>query len=119
MFTGQIDTISNKADWVEPLFVQLIDSSDNSVIDIQNNDIGFDCSVYIKDMDGCVRVTGSIATGEVGVASGDDGPGFFWSFEDTALSGLCAGTYQFGIKTTTNGAISDVIIGTIAVVGGN
>lgn len=119
MYQGQIDVISNKADWVEPLFVQLTDPSDNSIIDILNSDVGFDCEVYIKDLDGCQRVKGSIDTGEVGTASGDDGPGFFWSFEASVLSSLCAGTYQFGVKTTTNDIVNDVIIGTIAVLQGN
>lgn len=119
MFTGQIDTISNKADWTAPYFAQLIDDSDNSVINIMNADIGFDCSVYIKDMDGCQRVLGTIASGEVIVSSGDDGPGFQWAFEASRLSCLCAGTYRFGIKTTANGEVKDLVDGTIAVIEGN
>lgn len=118
MYTGQIDTISNREDWTGP-FVQLIDDSDDSIINILNVSIGFDCSVYIKDLDGCQRVLGSIASGEVIVSSGDDGAGFEWHFEASRLSCLCPGTYEFGIKTTANNEVKDLVVGTLAVVGGN
>jgi hypothetical protein len=120
MYQGPIDVISNKADWIGP-FVQLIDDSDSSIINILNVSVGFDCSVYIKDLEpfGCQRVLGSIANGKVIASSGDDGPGFQWSFEASDLSSLCAGTYEFGIKTTTNGEVNDILVGTIAVIEGN
>jgi hypothetical protein len=118
MYQGQIDVISNKADWIGP-FVQIVDDSDNSIINILNVDVAFDCSVYIKDLDGCQRVIGSIANGKVIASAGDDGPGFQWSFEASDLSSLCAGTYEFGIKTTTNGDVNDLMVGTIAVIEGN
>lgn len=119
MFIGQIDTISNKADWTAPFFVQLINDSDGSIINILNVDVGFDCSVYIKDMEDCQRVLGSISTGEVIVSEGDDGAGFQWAFEESSLSCLCAGTYKFGIKTTANDDVQDIVLGTIAVIEGN
>lgn len=119
MYQGQIDTISNKADWTAPYFVQLTDDADGSIIDITNVDIGFDCSVYIKDMNNCQRVLGSISSGEVIVADGDDGPGFQWAFEASRLSCLCAGTYKFGIKTTANDDVQDTVLGTLAVIEGN
>lgn len=119
MYTGQIAIISNKADWTSPFFVQLTDDSDGSVINILNPDIGFDCSVYIKDMDGCQRALASIANGKVIVASGDNGPGFQWQFKQADLACLCAGTYRFGIKTTTNGEVNDPFDGTIGIVEGN
>jgi hypothetical protein len=118
MYTGQIDVISNKADWTAPYFVQVIDD-DGSIINITNVDIGFDCSVYIKDANGCNLVTGTIASGEVIVADGDDGAGFQWAFEASRLSCLCAGTYRFGIKTTANGDVQDLVDGTLAVIEGN
>lgn len=118
MYQGQIDVISNKADWIGP-FVQLTDDLDGSIINILNVDIGFDCSVYIKDLEGCQRVLGSIDSGEVVVADGDDGPGFQWSFEASRLNCLSAGTYEFGIKTTANDEVQDLVIGEVVVVGGN
>lgn len=117
-YTGQIDQISNRADWTGP-FVQLIDDADGSVINILNVDAGFDCSVYIKDMDGCQRVLGTITNGKVIASSGDNGPGFQWHFTKSDLSGLCAGTYRFGIKTVANGETNDPFDGTIAVIEGN
>jgi hypothetical protein len=119
MYQGQIDVISNRADWTAPMFVQLVDDSDDSIIDITNVDIDFDCAVYIKDADNCHIVTGTIDSGEVIVSDGDDGPGFQWAFEASRLYCLCAGTYKFGIKTTANGDVQDLVIGTVAVVEGN
>ena len=118
MYTGQIDLISNRADWTGP-FVQLVNDSDGSIIDILNPSIGFDCSVYIKNIDGCQRVLGTIANGKVIASSGDDGPGFQWKFKWTDLSGLCSGTYRFGIKTTTNGEVNDLYDGTLGMIEGN
>jgi len=118
MFTGQIAQISNKADWTGP-FVQLVDDSDNSIINILNSDIAFDCSVYIKDMDGCQRALATISNGKVIASEGDNGAGFQWSFAKNDLSCLCAGTYRFGIKTVTNGETNDLFDGTVAIIEGN
>lgn len=117
MYTGQIDQITNKQDWTGP-FVQMESGLDGSIINILNEDIGFDCSVYIREMDGCLRVVGSIESGEVIVSDGDDGPGFQWSFAESRLSCLCPGTYKFGVKTTANGEVKDFIVGTLAVLDG-
>lgn len=118
MFTGQIDTITNRADWTGP-FCQIVDDSDGSIVNILNPSIGFDCSVYIEDEHGCQIVLGSIANGKVIAAAGDDGPGFQWSFVANDFSGLCAGTYRFIIKTTTNGEVNDLMVGSIAVLRGH
>ncbi len=121
MYTGQVAVITNREDWVSD-FVQFTNEDDGSVLNILNQDIGFDCSVYIKDEDGCQRVTpASIANGGV-VASASDvvnEPGVQWTFSEDALRCLCAGTYRCGIKVTANGQVSDVVVGTIAVIEGN
>jgi hypothetical protein len=122
MYNGQIDTISNRADWTGP-FVQLVDDT-GAIINILNVGIGFDCSVYIKGMrqshhNSWQLVLGSISNGKVIASAGDDGPGFQWSFLEADLSNLCAGTYEFGVKTTTNGEVNDLIIGTVTVLEGN
>lgn len=119
MYIGQLGVISNREDWVSD-FTQLIDEDDGSIINILNPDIGFDCSVYIADENNCRRLSpATIADGGVVVTAGDDGPGFQWTFRETALQGLCAGTYRCGVKVTANGQISDVIVGSIAVIEGN
>jgi hypothetical protein len=118
MFTGQIAKISNKADWTSP-FVQLVDNSDGSIINILNADVAFDCSVYIKDMEGNDLAVATIANGKVIASSGDDGAGFQWQFLVADLSDICAGTYRFGIKTETNGEVNDVCDGTIWIIEGN
>jgi len=119
MFTGQVDVISNKETWISD-FIQLVDEDDN-VVNILNEDIGFDCTVYIKDDDGCLLVTGSIDDGKVVVSESDveDEPGFQWQFEVSDLTNLCAGNYRCGVKTTSNGEVKDLILGTLAVLEGN
>jgi hypothetical protein len=122
MFEGQIARISNQADWIAPFFVQVVDDSDGSIINILNPDIGFDCVVEIAD-NNCdwwrPIISASITDGTVIVASGDTGPGFQWVFTRQTLSRLCPGTYKFGVKTTTNGEENDAIISTLVIIGGN
>lgn len=121
MYTGQVAVITNREDWVSD-FYQITDEDDGSVVNILNPDIGFDCSVYIQDEDGCQRVTtATVGNGGVVVSASDivGEPGFQWSFSDSALHCLCAGTYRCGVKVTINGLVSDLIVGTIAVIEGN
>jgi len=121
MFTGQVEVISNKATWVSD-FEQFVNEDDNNaVLNILNPDIGFDCSVYIKTESGHQLVTGSIADGKVIASASDviDEPGIQWVFSKDDLSVLCAGTYLCGVKVTANNQISDVILGSIAVIEGN
>lgn len=135
MFTGQIqfEPISNRADWIGPFFAQII-LDDGTIANILNPDVGFDCVVTIRGdgnhhgfgfgdfYGGCgngVLITASIANGKVIASMGDDGAGFEWSFFKSDLSCLRPGTYRFGVKTTTNGEVKDLIDGTIAVIEGN
>jgi hypothetical protein len=114
MFTGQLADISNRATWLSDT-VELVDDEDGSTIDLASTDYTVAISVYIKDQDGCRRLTGSLDDGRVVI----DGPGFHWQFEDTDLRQFCAGTYKCGVKVTINGFITDLIIGTVAIVEGN
>ncbi|HEY1215344.1 MAG TPA: hypothetical protein VGE93_17065 [Bryobacteraceae bacterium] len=114
MYTGQLATVSNKATWVTPEAFELYDDTDGTTTDLTAlSDLAI--VVTIKDQDGCVRATASIDNGKVTVP----GPGFQWRFEDTDLSVLCPGTYTLGVKITTDGVITDLVIGTIGVVEGN
>lgn len=119
MFQGQVDTISNRETWISD-FVQLVDDF-NNVINILNPSVGFDVAVYIKDENGCVRATGTLANKKVIVSASDvaNEPGFQWRFDVADLQGLCAGTYLCGVKTTSNGEVKDLILGTITVIEGN
>jgi hypothetical protein len=120
MFTGQVEIISNRATWLSD-FYQFVDEDTDTVLNILNQSIGFDCSVYIKDEHHCQVALATIANGQV-IASASDvvnEPGIQWTFTVANLSALCAGTYLCGVKVTANGQISDVILGTIAVVEGN
>lgn len=119
MFQGQVDVISNRETWISD-FIQLTDE-DGTVINILNPDIGFDVSVYIKDEHGCHRVTGTLENRKVIVSASDvaDEPGFQWEFTVADVSCLCAGTYLCGVKTTSNGEVKDLILGSLAVIEGN
>lgn len=131
MFTGQIqnEPISNKADWIAPFFAQVV--TDGVIVNILNPDIGFDCVVTISGDgnhygfgfgDGFCNgplITASVANGKVIASMGDDGAGFEWSFFADDLRCLRPGTYRFGVKTTTNGEVKDLIDGTLAVIEGN
>lgn len=119
MYTGQIATISNRATWTSDV-IQLVDEDDDdAVIDITNEDIGFDAVVTIADDRQCVLVSGSIDGGEVTLTGTGDDIGFQWQFSSDDLTVLCAGTYLLGVKITVNDETNDIIIGSIAVVEGN
>lgn len=124
MFTGQIDAISNKATWRSQVY-ELVDEDDDTTTDLTAVAV-LDIVVTIRGITGSVQdygtmppayvfATASIANGKVTVP----GPGFQWQFEDTDLSGMCAGTYCVGVKVTMDGFIVDLIIGDITVVEGN
>jgi hypothetical protein len=132
VYQRQIDTISNRADWPGP-FVQLL-NDDGTILNILNTDVAFDCVVtisgngdyhgfgfgdYYGGFCGGARVVGSIANGKVIASLGDDGAGFQWMFVADDLRSLRAGSYRFGVKTTTNGQVVDLIDGTLAVIEGN
>lgn len=113
MYTGQVDQITNRATWTSETF-ELYDDADGTTTDLSAIS-PLDIEVSIKDMNGCQRALASIDNGKVLVP----GPGFYWRFEDTDLSCLCAGTYRLGVKITYNSTIIDEIDGTIAVLEGN
>lgn len=114
MFTGQIDTISNKATWISDT-IEIYDDADGTTTDLSAIS-PLEIEVTIKDLDGCETLaTATIVNGKVVVP----GPGFYWRFEDTDLSSICAGTYRLGVKITYDSTIIDEIIGTIAVLEGN
>jgi len=123
MFTGQVDVISNKATWRSQVY-ELVDEDDDTITDLTAI-VALDIVVTISGTGSVqdygttspttVFATASIANGKVTVP----GPGFQWQFEDTDLSGLCAGTYRVGVKVTMDGFIVDLIIGDLPVIEGN
>lgn len=125
MYTGQVDVISNKATWLSKT-VELVDEDDGSTTDLTNPALDVDIVVTIRGMNcrsedygssttSTAIATASIANGKVSIP----GPGFYWQFETSDLSGLCPGTYRLGVKVTINDFVTDLIDGTIAVVEGN
>lgn len=123
MYTGQVDVISNRATWRSQEY-ELVDEDDDTTTDLTAVAV-LDIVVTIRGMGSAqdygatspasVLATASIANGKVTVP----GPGFQFQFEDTDLSGLCAGTYCIGVKVTMDGFIVDLIIGDLTVLEGN
>lgn len=117
MFTGEVGVISNRATWRSQVY-ELVDEDDDTTTDLTAV-VVLDIVVTIGGIEQNCRcgpfVTASIANGKVTVP----GPGFQWQFEDTDLSGLCAGTYRVGAKVTMDGFIVDLIIGDLTVIEGN
>ena len=125
MYTGQVAVISNKATWQSDV-IELIDDVTGTATDLTDPALTVDIVVTIRGITGSVQdygttppsyvyATASIANGKVTVP----GPGFQWQFEDTDLSGMCAGTYCVGAKVTMDGFIVDLIIGDLTVLEGN
>jgi hypothetical protein len=112
MFTGQVDTISNKATWVSDTY-EVFDDSDGTTTDLTFSSA---IEVTIKTLDGCATLaTANFSNGKVIVPA----PGFYWRFEVEDLTNICAGTYKLGVKITYNSTVIDEIIGTISVLEGN
>lgn len=118
MFTGEVAVISNRATWLSQEY-ELVDEDDGTTTDLTAV-ISLAIVVTIMDIPGpncrpTALATASITNGKVSVP----GPGFQWQFEDTDLSGICAGTYRVGAKVTMDGFIVDLIIGDLPVIEGN
>ena len=116
MYTGQIAVISNKATWWSDV-VELYDEADDgteTVIDLADGSLTVDVAVYINDDSGCTLASATLANGKAEIV----GPGFQWSFADTDLSRICAGTYHCIVRLTIDGFIADLVLGTVAVLEG-
>lgn len=120
MFQGQVDVISNQATY-QSLVYELVDEEDGTTTDLTDPLLTVDIVVTIRcfpPLSGQTTTplaTASIANAKVTVP----GPGFQWQFEVSDLTTLCAGTYILGAKITINTFVTDLIIGTIAVIEGN
>ena len=117
MYQGQIAVISNKASWWSDV-VELVDEDDDgneTVIDLTDPDIGqVSIEVYINDQNGCTRASATTANQKAEIV----GPGFQWTFEPSDLSSLCAGTYHCVVRLTLDGFVSDLVLGSVAVLEG-
>lgn len=118
MYTGLIDTVSNKATWVSDTY-ELVDEDDDTTTDLSDPLLAADVEVTIRDACENILATANVANGKLTIP----GPGFEWRFEVSDLSGICPGTYTAGAKITytanTVENIVDLIIGTVVIVQGN
>jgi hypothetical protein len=114
MFTGQVAVISNESDWAGPGVIELVDEDDGTTTDLTNPALVLDIEVTIRDLDGCIRATASIANGQVQIP----GPGFQYQFSSAAnLRSLSPGTWRLVEIVTINGSPTVLCDGTIAIEG--
>lgn len=119
MYIGQVAAISNRATWQSQTY-ELVDEADNTTTDLSAIDADdLDIEVTIKpicgEVYGSALATATIANGKIQIP----GPGFYWQFEVDDLTSLCPGTYHVGAKITIDDFVTDIIIGTLAVIEGN
>jgi hypothetical protein len=130
MYTGNISTASNRADWQET-FV-LTDEETGEAIDISGARITLSAVYrprnpnysprYVGYGDygptvqlGGLVLTGSTDTGEITLV---DVGTFQWLFTQDRMASLCQGEYQLGVRISQNGSTMQLIIGTVNVIEG-
>lgn len=109
MFTGQVGEESNRAD-VEWLF-SIVDEDTGDEADLTSAAI----VVEVSEPEGCMRWTGSIASGDIILAEPTT---MRILIPRASMLNLCAGTYIVGMTVTNAGLTKSVIVGSMAVVNG-
>jgi hypothetical protein len=129
MYTGNISTTSNRADWQEA--VVLTDEDTGDLIDISLCRItmtvrklernpnyrgdGFYGSFYDNTIPVGVVLTGSTDTGEITLP--DIGT-FQWLFPASRMASLCQGEYQIGTRISQDTRTMQLIVGVVTVIEG-
>jgi hypothetical protein len=125
MYTGNISTTSNRADWQDT--IALVDQDTGEAIDISLARITmtvrrlrrgqgyFTDYYYGSPLPVDALLTGSTDTGEITVV--DTGT-FQWLFPFTRMASLCQGEYQIGVRISQSGSTMQLIIGTVTVLEG-
>lgn len=114
IYRGSLGEISNKADWVSPVY-SLVNESDGTGIDLSSGDITVAIEMVIRKPN-CTtnEIEGSLTDSKVVL----NGTGFQWQFTPDDLSCLCAGTYDVGVAVTIDGIKHDVILAQVSVLRG-
>ena len=109
MYTGQVATISNQATWTSDVYQLVDEDDDDAVIDITDDAIGFSATATIYDASNSVLATASTSNGQLTTTGTGDDIGLQWQFTPDDLSGICAGSYRFGLQVIVNGETIDLI----------
>lgn len=112
IYRGSIGEISNKADWVSPIF-EFVDDDTGEAIDLSDaSDILFE----IKDRD-CKRalVTATLDNGKIEMVEADK---FRVNLSPGDLTCLCEGQYLANFSFTLDGLKHDPILATITIIEG-
>ena len=114
IYRGHLGEISNKADWVSPVF-QFIDADTEEAIDLSEA-----TAIYfeIKHPETLqVLVSATLEDGKIAFTD-DAETSFQITLASSDLSSLCAGQYLANISYTLNDIKNDPVLATIAVMEG-
>ena len=114
MYQGQFSTLSNGSTWITPVIEAVDEDDDNAVLNLADPAYEIAIRVTVGEPDRQPVLVGDLVNGQVFIV----GPGFQWAFADTDMNRLCAGTYRLDVRITIDGFVTDLIIGTIAVIEG-
>jgi hypothetical protein len=125
MYYGNINTVSNRADWQE--VIELTDDDTGDPIDISGCRITLsvvklprDPNFYMRDgyygfpagYATGLMLTGSTDTGEITLP---DVGTFQWLFPYTRMACLSQGNYQIGIRISQDDRVMQLFVGTVKV----
>ena len=114
IYRGSLGEISNKADWVSPVYT-VVNESDGTEVDLSSASITVAIEIVIREPNcGPCRITGSLDDSKIVL----NGTGFQWQFTPDDLSCLCAGTYEVGVAVTIDGVKNDLILASVSVLRG-
>lgn len=111
MFTGTLDPVSNKADWIETF--EVFDDETGDPVDLSTaTEIEVEIKTRGKDY---VHQSASLTGGtvehvETGVIQ--------WTFTDSQMATLCAGTYDAKVRITKDDIVTQLVIGSLPVLDG-
>ena len=114
IYRGSLGEISNKADWVSPVYT-VVNESDGTEVDLSSGSIAVEIEIVIRDPNCATpKVSGSLDDGKIVL----NGTGFQWNFTPDDLSRLCAGAYEVGVAVTIDNVKNDLILATVSVLRG-
>ncbi len=123
MYTGYLDTITNRADWNTT--IQIVDADTEEPVDLTGVDAYMqvvtcpsnnDCGPCDYGFSGCsAALSGSTEDGRISISS--DGV-LSWSFPASSLRGLCPQTYDIGVILKKDEQTTQLFLGKVTVLDG-
>jgi hypothetical protein len=109
MYICSLDPQSNRATWRQE--IQLTDVDTGETIKVDDCDV----TITVRDESGRQVLSGSSDGGEI-IFSEEDM--FQWTFSNSQMAALCAGTYNVGVRISQNGIVMQLIIGSVPILEG-